>query len=91
MVCLTEKGKERLGYLHNNYEQAVKRIENVEVEDLGRYKIDMKDSILQLKTIIYAKSKRREEELTDIKTKNAANIHDIVYCVSLVTSSSAVY
>lgn len=82
----TEKGHERINYLRSNYEGMVKRIEITDVEDMKRHKIDMKESLLHLKTIIFAKSKCLEEELTEIRTRNAVNIHNIVYAVSFISN-----
>ncbi|XP_014212289.1 coiled-coil domain-containing protein 65 [Copidosoma floridanum] len=76
---IIERGKERINYLHNNYTKAVEKVRTVDLEDLKYHKLNMKDSIFQLKTIIFARSKSIEKELSELQTKNAINIHSIVH------------
>ncbi|KAJ8679913.1 hypothetical protein QAD02_015700 [Eretmocerus hayati] len=76
---IIDKGKERINYLYNNYEDMTRRIQTVDLEDLRKYKIDMKEQLLQLKAITYAKKKAQEKELAEMKTNNAIKIHNIIF------------
>uniref|UniRef100_A0ABD2XN47 Dynein regulatory complex subunit 2 n=1 Tax=Trichogramma kaykai TaxID=54128 RepID=A0ABD2XN47_9HYME len=82
MACLDDiidKGKERVDYLRRNYEESIRRIEIVEIEHLRKHRLEMKESLVNLKTIIFAKSKHLEEELAELRTKNAVNLHNLVF------------
>ncbi|XP_014231547.1 coiled-coil domain-containing protein 65 [Trichogramma pretiosum] len=82
MACLDDiidKGKERVDYLRRNYEESIQRIEIVEIEHLRKHRLEMKESLVNLKTIIFAKSKHLEEELAELRTKNAVNLHNLVF------------
>ena len=70
-----------MNFLQNNYKESVRHILIVDIEHLKKHKIEMKESLLHLKTIIFAKSKRLEEELNELRTRNAVNLHDIVFSV----------
>lgn len=76
--------------MHKNYKQSVNRIQTQDLQDLRRRKIVMKESLMQLRTIIYSKCQCLEEESTEIRTRNAVSIHNIVYSVSFANGINLV-
>ncbi|XP_058803331.1 dynein regulatory complex subunit 2 [Phymastichus coffea] len=76
---IIDKGKERINHLHDHYVKAVNRIRTEDLQELRSRKVEMKNSLMHLRTIIFSKRQSFEEELTEMKTRNAVSIHNIVY------------
>ncbi|XP_011506407.1 PREDICTED: coiled-coil domain-containing protein 65 [Ceratosolen solmsi marchali] len=76
---ILENGKERISHFYHNYEDRVKKIQTEDIDDLECTKINLKEFLMHLKTIAFAKKKCAEEEITEIRTKHAINIHTVLY------------
>jgi hypothetical protein len=81
-LTFIEKGREKISDMYKNYNDAVKIIATKDLEELKYKKVYFKEFLTYLKITMIAKKKNVEEEITEIKTRQAINIHTVLYDVS---------